>query len=120
MHNWAKEIMETVKTKVNGKGLDHIEGADLEELKSWACIAKDIAEYDYYYHITEAMKESEYGEDYDEYGRKGYRDSRGRYSRRGYPMGYDDMEISQGGRGYENPERMRDMDKSRDGRMYYY
>lgn len=133
MHNWAKEIMECVKTKVNGKGLDNIEGKDIEELKAWACIAKDIAEYDYYYHITEAMEDSEYGEDYDENGRKGYRrarDSRGRYMRRGYSngsrgyeswdddgmMGYEESST----RGYRaRDEKYRDMDRDSRNAMYY-
>lgn len=133
MHNFAKEIMEVVKTKAQGKGIDNIEGKDLEEFKTWACIAKDIAEYDYYYHITEAMEESEYGEDYDENGRKGYRmprDSRGRYMRRGYEnrmyegnRGYDEMDDDMMGyRGYSNPmnrEMSRDMDRSRGNVMYY-
>lgn len=124
MHNFAKEIMEVVKTKAQGKGIDNIEGKDLEEFKTWACIAKDIAEYDYYYHITEAMEESEYGEDYDENGRKGYRrarDSRGRYMRRGYENRmYDDMDDGMMGyRGYSDSREMsRDMDRGRNV-MYY-
>lgn len=124
MHNFAKEIMEVVKTKAQGKGIDNIEGKDLEEFKTWACIAKDIAEYDYYYHITDAMEESEYGEDYDENGRKGYRrarDSRGRYMRRGYESrGYEDMgDRMMPTRGYlDSREMNRDMDRN-DGYMYY-
>ena len=73
------------------------------------------------------MKESEYGEEYDEYGpmddsRRGYRgqprDSRGRFrSRRGRKrMGYDEPwdEVFD----YNEIERMRDMDRPY-GRMYY-
>lgn len=140
MHNWAKEILECVKTKVKGMGLEHIEGKDLEELKSWACIAKDIAEYDYYYHITEAMEKDgeEYGETYDEEGpMRGYRrarDSRGRYMRRGYSapytmddnlMGYGDwppiMEDKMSmGRGYDSKRQSeRDMDRDSKHVMYY-
>lgn len=103
--------MECVKTKVNGKGLDNIEGKDLEELKTWACIAKDIAEYDYYYHVTEAMEESEEPEEDSE--RRGYRrvrDSRGRYMRRGY----------NGGRGYESSNSMRGYESYDDDGMMGY
>jgi hypothetical protein len=73
------------------------------------------------------MKESEYGEEYDEYGpmddgRRGYRgqrrDSRGRYmSNRGRRrMGYEEPwdEVFD----YNEIERMRDMDRPH-GRMYY-
>lgn len=90
MHNWAKKIMECLKAKVEGIGIDNIEGQDLEELKTWACIAREIAEYDYYYHIIEAMEDenNEYGRDYDEDGViKGYRGRSartGRYVHRGY------------------------------------
>ena len=109
MHKWAKEIMECVKTKVNAKGLDNIEHEDLEELKCWSEIAKNIAEYDYYFHITEAMEkpENEYGKNYDENGR--FYTSQPRNSSGQYMRGYvhDPM-----------MEEYRDMDTSR-GRMYY-
>lgn len=113
MHKWAKEIMECLKAKVSAKGVDNMDIADLEEFKNWACVAKDIAEFDYYYHITDAMEkpENKYGENYDENG-KYYtqpRNSIGQYmSRRTYEGDY-------------NPNRMmeqRDMD-SHMGRMYY-
>ena len=114
MHNWAKEIMECVKTKVKGMGLDNIEGKDIEELKSWVCIAKDIAEYDYYYHVTEAMEDAE-AEEPEEEGKRGYRrmrDSQGRYMRRGY---------MKGGRGYNSSTSMRGYEsEDDDGMMMYY
>lgn len=116
MHNWAKQMMECVKVKVDGMGIDNIEGEHLEELKSWVCIAKDIAEYDYYYNIVKAMKESgeEYGKDYDENGRyySRTRDSRGRYMRRGYDMSVDDYKE-------HSPEYYRDMDRDSKNVMYY-
>lgn len=111
MHKFAKQIMECVKAKVDGMGIDNINGSNLEELKEWSCIAKDIAEYDYYYNIVKAMEESgaEYGKDYDENGRyyTRMRDGRGRYMRRGYE---DDMHI---------PEYYRDMDRDSNNSMYY-
>lgn len=101
--------MECVKTKVNAKGLDNIEHQDLEELKCWSEVAKNIAEYDYYFHITEAMSkpENQYGVNYDENGRyyTQSRNNRGEFMRRGYV--YD-----------PNMESYRDMDYPM-GRMYY-
>ena len=125
MHNWAKEIMECVKTKVNGKGLDNIEGKDIEELKAWVCIAKDIAEYDYYYHVTEAMEEAEEPEEPEEDSeRRGYRrmrDSRGRYMRRGYTPIFESIRgYSQGGRGYESSNSMRGYESYDDDGMMSY
>lgn len=109
MHKWAKEIMECVKTKVNAKGLDNIQMEELEELKCWSEVAKNIAEYDYYYHITEAMEkpENEYGVNYDENGRyyTQPRNRMGEFTRRSYV--HD-----------PNVEHYRDMDTSM-GRMYY-
>lgn len=113
MHKWAKEIMECVKSKVSAMGMDNLSREDVEELKAWACIAKDVAEYDYYFHITEAMEkpENEYGKNYDEGGRyyTQPRNSMGRYTSRGYehdPVMRSDM------------ESYRDMDMGT-GRMYY-
>lgn len=109
MHKWAKEIMECVKAKVNAKGIDNIEHQDLEELKCWSEVAKNIAEYDYYFHITEAMEkpENQYGVNYDENGRyyTQPRNNRGEFMRRGYVFD-------------PNAEMYRDMDTSM-GRMYY-
>lgn len=81
MHNWAKEMMECVKTEVETKGIDNMSRNELEELKSWAETAKEIAEFDYYYHITDAMEKSEnkYGVNYDEHGR--YRTKESRYDK---------------------------------------
>lgn len=56
MHKWAKSILECVKSKVDSIGMDNLDRESVEELKAWVCIAKDVAEYDYYYHITEAME----------------------------------------------------------------
>lgn len=119
MHELAKKIADCIKTKVEAKGIDNIEGHDLEELGEWVDIIKDIACYDKDMRIIEAMDNAEdseesmrYIEMYEDYpDRKGYRgqrrDSRGRYmSRRSYTepmMMHDDM---------------REMDYM-DGRMYY-
>ena len=119
MHELAKKIADCIKTKVEAKGIDNIEGHDLEELGEWVDIIKDIACYDKDMRIIEAMDNAEdseesmrYIEMYEDYpDRKGYRgqrrDSRGRYmSRRSYTepmMMHDDM---------------REKDYM-DGRMYY-
>ena len=109
-----------------------IENVDAKEMGEVADIIKDLSEAMYYRIITEAMKESEYGEDYDEYGpmeeRRYYRgqprDSRGRYtSRRGRGrMGYEEPPYY-----HMTPEMYRqmpidwerDMDREGMGRMYY-
>ncbi len=105
--------MECVKTRAEAKGLDNLDDNELCRMEKWVCIAEGIAEYDYYYHITEAMEqpENEYGVNYDENGRyyTPMRNSKGRYTRRGYEM-YDPD--------WSEMERMRDMDR-KNGRMYY-
>ncbi len=102
--------MECVKSKVGAKGLDNLDHAELEELKCWSEVAKNIAEYDYYYNIIEAMKkpENEYGVNYDENGRfyTQPRNTMGQFTRRRGYMYEPDMEL------------YRDMDAGM-GRMYY-
>ena len=125
MHEMIEKLTECAKSEMDKKGIEEI---DTEEFGKATDIIKDLAEAMYYRTLTEAMKESEYGEDYDEYGayeegRRGYRgqprDSRGRYmsrgrgGRRGYEpdmMMYDED--------WEEMERMRDMDRNV-GRMSY-
>lgn len=111
MHNFAKKIMECVKAKTEAKGLDNFDDAELCRLEKWVCIADKIAEYDYYYHITEAMEkpENEYGVNYDENGKyyTPMRNAKGQYMSRGYSP---DM------RG--DIEHYRDMDHGI-GKMYY-
>ena len=131
MHKWAKQIMECVKAKVEAIGLDSFEGQNLDDLKDFTEIAKNIACFDKDYRIVEAMEKSEDNEDimrmleqYEDYPDRRYYDAyryangrfapKGRGTRRGYeeppyyhmPVNYNDMEY------------MRDMDKNR-GKMYY-
>ena len=131
MHKWAKQIMECVKAKVDGIGIDNFEGQNLDDLKDFTEIAKNIACFDKDYRIVEAMEKSEDNEDimrmleqYEDYPDRRYYDHyryangrfapKGRGTRRGYeeppyyhmPVNYNDMEY------------MRDMDKDM-GRMYY-
>ena len=117
----VEKLTECAKSEMDKKGIEEI---DTEEFGKVTDIIKDLSEAMYYRTLTEAMKEAEYGEDYDymgaydEHERKGYRgqrrDSRGRYmSRRGYEsymmpeMDWDDMEYQ------------RDMDRNSHNRMYY-
>ena len=127
MHKLAEKIADCLKAKVEGKGIDNIEGQDLVEFELWSKVIKNLVCYDKDKKIIEAMDEAEDAqeaikyiemyENYPEDDRKGYRgqprDSRGRYmSRRGYEsrmvpeMDYDEM------------ERMRDYDRGA-GKMYY-
>ena len=125
MHKLAEKIADCLKAKVEGKGIDNIEGQDLVELGMWTDIIKDLVCYDKDKKIIETMDEAEESEEamkyiemYEDYPeRKGYRgqrrDSRGRYmSRRGYESRMmPEMD-------YEEMERMRDMDRPY-GRMGY-
>ena len=125
MHKLAEKIADCMKAKVEGMGIDNINGQNLVEFELWSKIIKNLVCYDKDKKIIEAMDEAEeadeamkYIEMYEDYPeRKGYRgqprDSRGRYmSRRGYEsrmmpeMDYDEM------------ERMRDYDRE-SGKMYY-
>lgn len=125
MHKLAEKIADCLKAKVEGKGIDNIEGQELVEFELWSKVIKNLVCYDKDKKIIEAMDESEESEEamkyiemYENYPeRKGYRgqrrDSRGRFmSRRGYEsrmmpdMDYDEM------------ERNRDFDRS-SGKMYY-
>lgn len=56
MHKWAKQIMECVKAKVDGIGIENFEGQNLDDLKDWTEIAKNIVCFDKDYNIVEAMK----------------------------------------------------------------
>lgn len=94
MHKWAKQIMECVKAKVDGIGIDNFERQNLDDLKDFTEIVKNIVEFDKDYLIVEAMENSK--DDYRRYTEPLYH----------MPVNYNDMEY------------MRDMDKSR-GKMYY-
>ena len=51
--------MECVKAKVEAIGLDSFEGQNLDDLKDFTEIAKNIACFDKDYRIVEAMEKSE-------------------------------------------------------------
>ena len=142
MHKLAEKMADCLKAKVEGMGIDNIEGAALEELGKWVDIIKDIACYDKDMRIIKAMDEAEeneekmkYIEEYEDYpeiddGRRGYRGqprskTSGRFMSRG-----DGRRSNRGRRGYEEPwdemydemEYYRDMDRNgKNGmnRMYY-
>jgi hypothetical protein len=131
MHKLAEKIADCMKAKVEGMGIDNIEGQDLVELGMWTDIIKDLVCYDKDKKIIEAMDEAEESEEamkyiemYEDYPemRRGYRgqprDSRGRYmSRR--RMGYEEpMRMMPEMNREHDAEYYRDMDKM-DGRMYY-
>lgn len=132
MHKWAKQIMECVKAKVDGIGIDNFEGQNLDDLKDFTEIAKNIACFDKDYRIVEAMEKSEDNEDimrmleqYEDYpGRRyydHYRYANGRFAPKGkgtYRRGYEEPPYYHMPINYNDPEYMRDMDKGM-GRMYY-
>lgn len=134
MHKWAKEILECVKSKVEGIGLENFEGQNLDDLKDWTEIAKNIAKFDKDYKIVEAMEETEKDEILEMYGRyaddrrfyDNYRYANGRFApkghgtRRSYSEPYY-HQMPEDYRDWENrpdKERMRDLDRMQ-GRMYY-
>lgn len=109
MHKWGKQIMDCVKAKIDGIGMDNLDESMLCEFEKWTAIASNIAKFDYHYKIIEAMEEAEYGEDYDVNGRKGYNSHR-------------NMSNGRFIRGYEQPimsNDMRDMDRMNHNKMYY-
>lgn len=124
MHKWAKQIMECVKAKVEAIGLDSFEGQNLDDLKDFTEIAKNIACFDKDYRIVEAMEKSEDNEDimrmleqYEDYPDRRYYDEYRYANGRFAPKGRGTR------RGYEEPPYYhmytdRDMDRGY-GRMYY-
>ena len=135
MHEMIEKLTECAKSEMDKKGIEEI---DTEEFGKATDIIKDLAEAMYYRTLTEAMKDSEYGEDYDEYG--AYDDGRRYY--RGQPRSKTSGRYMKRGdgrrKGYEEPpywhmtpemyhdwdnmseeERERDMDRLSRGRMYY-
>ena len=135
MHNMIEKLTKCAEMEFE-KGVENV---DTKEMGDVVDIIKDLAEAMYYRTLVVAMEDSEYGEDYDEYGpmedgRRGYRGqarskTSGRYMSRG-----DGRRSNRGRRGYDepmgdyemtpemyrmySPEYYRDMDRM-DGKMYY-
>lgn len=139
MHRWAKEILECVKTKAEGIGIDNFEGQMLDDLKDWTEIAKNIAKFDKDYKIVEAMEKSEENEEimemlerYEDYPDRRfydhYRYKNGRFApkgkgtyRRGYeepPYYFQTPDMYHDWDSMGDTERRRDLDRM-GGRMYY-
>ena len=127
MHEFAKKIMECVKTNAESIGLDNFSGQSLDDLKDWTEIAKNIVCYDKDYKIVEAMKKSEDEEEmmrkiekYEDYPERRfydhYRYADGRFVPKGrgtYQRGYSEPYY------HMTPEMYRDMDKYTRDRMYF-
>lgn len=121
--------MECVKAKVEAIGLDNFEGQNLDDLKDFTEIAKNIACFDKDYRIVEAMEKSEDNEDimrmleqYEDYPDRRfydhYRYADGRFAPKGkgtYRRGYEEPPYMHM---YPEAEHMRDMDRDY-GKMYY-
>ena len=121
-----------MKAKIEGMGIDNINGQDLVELGMWTDIIKDLVCYDKDKKIIEAMDEAEESEEamkyiemYEDYPeRKGYRgqprDSRGRYMSRRGRRGYEEPMYRMSVEDYKmhEPEYWRDLDRVT-GRMYF-
>ena len=103
IHNMLEDVSEAASTEL-AKGTDQVNtrefGDVVDMIKDLTEAEKNKAEACYYNTLVNAMEESKYGEDYDEYGPM---------ERRGYNrMGYN-------GRGYMGSRRNYPM---RDGMMY--
>lgn len=91
MHKFAEQIVQCVKNKVEARGIDNVQPAELEEVSKWVEMARDLVAYDKDMRIVKAMDEEE---KYDEIEmRMGYNNRRyanGRYAPkgRGRRMGY--------------------------------
>lgn len=89
MHEYSKRIGEHIKSCYSD--FNKMTREELDELKDWACIMKDLTEYDINKRGIEAMDEAEQEEKF--YGRMGYRGraANGRFvhrSGRGRSAGY--------------------------------
>lgn len=136
MHKWAKEILKCVKSKVDEMGLEAFEGQNLDDLKDWTEIVKNIAKFDKDYRIVEAMGKAEDEEimemleRYEDYPERRYYDAyRYKTSGKYAPKGKGTYV---GRRGYEEPlyhvspemykshsaEYWRDLDR-RENKMYF-
>lgn len=137
MHKWAKEILQCVKSKVESIGLENFEGQNLDDLKDWTEIAKNIACFDKDYRIVDAMEKSEDEDEimemierYTEYPDRRYYDNYryadGRFAPKGHGTrrGYSEPYYHQVPNDYHEwanmdvSERRRDLDRMQ-GRMYY-
>lgn len=89
MHEYSKRIGEHIKSCYSD--FNKMNREELDELKAWACVMKDLTEYDINKRGIEAMDEAEQEEKF--YGRMGYRgrSANGRFvhrSGRGRSAGY--------------------------------
>ena len=89
MHEYSKRIGEHIKSCYSD--FNKMTREELDELKDWACVMKDLTEYDINKRGIEAMDEAEQEERF--YGRMGYRGraANGRFvhrSGRGRSAGY--------------------------------
>ena len=116
IHEMIEKLAECSKMELE-KGIENV---DTKEMGEVAEMLNELCEAEYFCTLTKAMKESEYGEEYDmngpmeerRYYRGRARDSMGRFkSRRGYDemMDYQEMYPM---------EHYRDMDREH-GIMYY-
>ena len=69
MHEYSKRIGEHIKSCYSD--FNKMTREELDELKDWACVMKDLTEYDINKRGIEAMDEAEQEEKM--YGRMGYR-----------------------------------------------
>lgn len=105
IYDLKNQLLEEMMRDVKERGVERLDKEKVDMVKDLACAEKDCWEAEYYRAVTEAMEgQSGYDMRYDGMSgaqmgsrgtsmpqggsQRGYRDSMGRYARRGYGMGY--------------------------------
>lgn len=107
IYNVKNEVLKQIAQEMREKGASRIDPQMVDMVKDLASAEKDCWEAEYYRSVAEAMQGGQMGYD-GSYGmqmgnrsgmsqsgaqngsQSGYRDSMGRYARRGYGMGYQE------------------------------
>lgn len=107
IYNVKNEVLKQIAQEMREKGANRIDPQMVDMVKDLASAEKDCWEAEYYRSVAEAMQGGQMGYD-GMYGaqmgnrggmsqsgpqngsQSGYRDSMGRYARRGYGMGYQE------------------------------
>lgn len=82
-------LLESMEKEVSERGVERLDPDMVDMVKDLACAEKDCWESEYYRSVTEAMDKQGYQDmGYNGQNGYGYRDSMGRYARRGWQNQY--------------------------------